>query len=191
MLFLLFLFYFSGAICVITGSLYAHACRRKDEQNYHQKRDRHSTKPKASEYFGEAINSECQLIRRGFLITPVIVCINWSKFLVEEVLCHLVRSSTGWAFCFHFRELFLLLTLITEIWHFLYPKGSPIAFHIQPRNCWGLGTGTRLPNMLTQIRFEERNQTMVLDGPGQKPDLELAIPTGTDFHYHPSKDLNL
>lgn len=45
--------------------------------------------------------------------------------------------------------------------------------------------------MLTKIRFEERNQTMVLDGPGQKPDLELAIPTGTDFHYHPSKDLNL
>lgn len=58
-------------------------------------------------------------------------------------------------------------------------------------HCWGLGTGTRLPNMLTQIRFEERNQTMVLDGPGQKPDLELAIPTGTDFHYHPSKDLNM
>lgn len=79
MLFLLFVFYFYGAICVITGSLYAHACRRKDEQNYHQKRDRHSTKPKASEYFGEAINSECQLIRRGFLITPVIVFINWSK----------------------------------------------------------------------------------------------------------------
>lgn len=45
---------------------------------------------------------------------------------------------------------------------------TPIAFHIQPRNCWGLGTGTRLPNMLTKIRFEERNQTMVLDGPGQR-----------------------
>ncbi|KAL6984438.1 hypothetical protein U1Q18_017815 [Sarracenia purpurea var. burkii] len=32
--------------------------------------------PNASQYFGEAINSECQLIRRGFLITPVIVFIN-------------------------------------------------------------------------------------------------------------------
>lgn len=57
------------------------------------------------------------------------------------------------SFLLSFQGVFLLLTLITEIRHFLYPKGSPIAFYIQP----GLGTGTRLLKMLTQIRFEERN----------------------------------
>ncbi|KAF3452190.1 hypothetical protein FNV43_RR08288 [Rhamnella rubrinervis] len=65
------LFRYGMSLC--QGMWWAPEGRRKDEQNYHQKRDRHSTKPKASESFGEAINSECQLIRRGFLITPGVV----------------------------------------------------------------------------------------------------------------------